>query len=97
MLEQGKHIDKLEGELHVYKSYDEISISLIDEMKVLFPGLKSVGVSRMLETNVVNMKTDTIEVALIDFDKKPANKELNKLDEWLKARLKTDNLKLIIN
>ena len=90
-------IDKLEYELDVYKSYDEISTSLIDEMKVLFPTLKSVGVSRMLETNVENMKTDTIEVALIDFEKKPGKTELDKLDQWLKARLKTDNLKLIVN
>ena len=90
-------IDKLEYELDVYKSYDEISTSLIDEMKVLFPTLKSVGVSRMLETNVENMKTDTIEVALIDFEKKPGKIELDKLDQWLKARLKTDNLKLIVN
>ena len=64
-------------------------------MKALFPDVKSVAVSRMIEINTENMQTDTVEVALLNFIQKPSSKEIDKIDLWLKARLKTDKLKLI--
>ena len=94
--EQRSHISQLESELQRYKSHDESSNSLIPEMRALFPEVKSVGVSRMIETNVETLKADTIEVALIDFEKHPSRKELDKIEQWLKARLKTDKLRLIV-
>ncbi len=95
LAEQRSQINLLEGELRRYKEYDEINTSLIPEMKALFPDVQSVAVSRMVEISVDSMKTDTVEVALLNFVKKPSNKEIGKIDLWLKARLKTDKLKLI--
>ncbi len=94
--EQRTQISHLESELRRYKAYDEVNSSLIPEMKALFPEVTSVAVSRMVEISVETMKTDTIEVALLNFDKQPAKKELAKIDEWLKARLKTNHLRLIV-
>ncbi len=96
LLEQRSQISHLETELQRYKSYDEINNSLIPEMKVLFPGIQNIGVSRMVEVSVESMKKDTFEVAILDFENHPGTKETEKIKQWLQARLKSNNIKLII-
>ena len=95
--EQRSQIEELQNKLQQYKEYDDASLSLIPEMKVLFPNVTKVAVSKVVETNVSTMKSDTTEVALLSFDKRPQTKEINTIEEWLKARLQTQKLRLIID
>ena len=95
--EQRSQIEELQNKLQQYKEYDDASLSLIPEMKVLFPNVTKVAVSNVVETNVSTMKSDTTEVALLSFDKRPQTKEINTIEEWLKARLQTQKLRLIID
>lgn len=94
--EQRAQIGKLEAELQRYKSYDNTNSSLMAEIKALFPEIKNVAISGMIETNLATMKRDTIEVALLSADKTINKNELTKIDQWLKARMNSQKLRLII-
>ena len=59
--EQQKKISSLEKNLEKYKSYDEMSRTIIPELKVLYPSVTTVSISHTLETTVDSLKTDTCE------------------------------------
>ena len=94
--EQSERIGELEQQLRVFEQYDEITSIIAPEMKALYPSVTSVALSRMLEIQIDSMKTDTIALALLSFDKKPKKEEVDKINEWLKARLRIKNVKLVV-
>ncbi len=94
--EQSEKIGELEQQLRVFEQYDEITSIIAPEMKALYPSVTSVALSRMLEVQIDSMKIDTIALALLSFDKKPKQQEIDKINEWLKARLRIKNVKLVV-
>lgn len=94
--EQQKKISSLEKNLEKYKGYDQLCGELIPELKVLYPSTRSLSVAYTTEMRMDSAKVDTITLAVMKFDRvlKPVEKE--KVKEWLQARLKTTNLKLIV-
>ena len=70
--EQQKKISSLEKNLEKYKSYDEMSRTIIPELKVLYPSVTTVSISHTLETTVDSLKTDTIALAVLKFTRHPS-------------------------
>ena len=93
--EQQKKISSLEKNLEKYKSYDEMSRTIIPELKVLYPSVTTVSVSHTLETTVDSLKTDTIALAVLKFTRHPSESEKRKITEWLQARVGAKKLRLI--
>ena len=93
--EQQKKISALEKNLEKYKSYDEISRTIIPELKVLYPSVTTVSISHTLETTVDSLKTDTIALAVLKFTRHPSESEKAKITEWLQARVGAKKLRLI--
>ena len=93
--EQQKKISSLEKNLEKYKSYDEMSRTIIPELKVLYPSVTTVSISHTLETTVVSLKTDTIALAVLKFTRHPSESEKRKITEWLQARVGAKKLRLI--
>ena len=93
--EQQKKISSLEKNLEKYKSYDEMSRTIIPELKVLYPSVTTVSISHTLETTVDSLKTDTIALAVLKFTRHPSESEKRKITEWLQARVGTKQLALI--
>ena len=85
--EQQKKISSLEKNLEKYKSYDEMSRTIIPELKVLYPSVTTVSISHTLETTVDSLKTDTIALAVLKFTRHPSESEKRKITEWLQARV----------
>ncbi len=96
LLEQQNRISSLEKDLQKYKGYDEIGARLVPELKVLYPSTKSLSIARATETNVDSMQVDTLTLAVMKFARVLKANEKDKIYEWLKARLKTDKVKLIV-
>ncbi|WP_195350437.1 TIGR00341 family protein [Bacteroides nordii] len=93
--EQQKKISSLEKNLEKYKSYDEMSRTIIPELKVLYPSVTTVSISHTLETTVDSLKTDTIALAVLKFTRHPSESEKRKITEWLQARVGAKKLRLI--
>lgn len=96
LLEQQKKITALEKDLELYEGYTELSKKLVPELKVLYPSTKSLSLSYTLEMNVDSMKSDTITLAVMKFSRVLQAAEKEKINEWLKARLGANKLKLIV-
>ena len=93
--EQQKKISSLEKNLEKYKSYDEMSRTIIPELKVLYPSVTTVSISHTLETTVDSLKKDTIALAVLKFTRHPSESEKRKITEWLQARVGAKKLRLI--
>ena len=93
--EQQKKISSLEKNLEKYKSYDEMSRTIIPELKVLYPSVTTVSISHTLEITVDSLKTDTIALAVLKFTRHPSESEKAKITEWLQARVGAKKLRLI--
>jgi uncharacterized hydrophobic protein (TIGR00271 family) len=66
------------------------------EIKVLYPDLEGFTLNRTLYLKLSSMKQDTTYLALAAFKKVPPKKDLDKLEEWLRARIKSDKLMMVV-
>lgn len=66
------------------------------EIKVLYPNLEGFTLNRTLYLKLSSMKQDTTYLALAAFKKVPPKKDLDKLEEWLRARIKSDKLMMVV-
>ena len=96
LLEQQEKIKSLENELNVYAAYNTVDKKIIPELKVLYPAAEAIAMAKTVELQVDSTQTDTLTIVLMKFSKKPVGKEQEKISEWLKARVGTKKLKLIV-
>lgn len=95
LVEQKQKITDLEGSLKKYQKFDELGRTIVPELKVLYPSVKSVAISHAIELTVDSARVDTITLAVLKFGKHPDDKERDKIAEWLKARTGAKRLRLI--
>lgn len=90
-----KKITLLENEINRLKSESFPVEDISTEIKALNKNLVEFTISKNIYTNFSKQKTDTLAFAYAKFKKRPTAKELKSLKEWLSARTKNDNIKLI--
>lgn len=95
LVEQKQKISDLESSLERYKSFDELGKTIIPELKVLYPSVKTVSISHAIELTVDSVRVDTVTLAVLKFGKHPDVHEKQKITEWLKARTGAKKLRLI--
>lgn len=96
LLEQQQRISSLETTLQAYQENDRLAQQLIPELKVLYPGAKTLSIARSLEMQVDSMQTDTATLAWITFDRVLKAGEKERLSQWLQARLGASHLRLMV-
>ena len=89
-------IDRLENQLKNATLETGFMQSFSGEVLALFPGVESISIAKGIAVNMGNSRQDTTKVALLRFTQEPDETDVMKMRAWLKARLETDNLKLII-
>lgn len=96
--EDKEYIANLQKQLSEYIKYDTLSAELQGEVKTLFPKIKSFAVTQAKQVNIETNKAEKITFALISLknNQKISNEEQKHLTEWLKARTKTQNMRLVI-
>ena len=94
--EQVYQNDALQKQLAAYTRYPELAKEMKQELKAICPEAKSIALSHTSETFVDTALTSKYVLAVVKTSKTlPAN-DKQQLYEWLKARVKTDSLELIV-
>ena len=94
---QRHQIDSLQKALAEFSGAGLISTSMGQEMKVLFPEVKTISFSKGLRLNVDSVRTDTLVFAVVDYGKPLSASEKKKMEQWLRARLNNNHLKLLMD
>lgn len=63
MKQQVQEINYLKSRLEKYTVYDSVALSISPELKILFPYIRSIAVSRLVRTEVELQRSDTLTVA----------------------------------
>ena len=96
LLAQREELDSLHSVLAAFSGFGQVDARMGQEMKVLFPEVRTISLSKSLQLNVDSARTDTLTFAIVGCDKKPSHTEKNKMEQWLKARTGTEKLQLIL-
>ncbi len=83
------------------KALDSFSGSQVDmrmgkEMKVLFPMVKTISISKSLQLAVDSARMDTVTFAIIGCGHAPSKQERDKMFSWLKACTGAEKVHLIV-
>lgn len=97
MAKQNAQIEGLQQQLKYYQSVEQSTPVILQEMRPLFANVASLGLtqlteSKMKEDSMVNVKT---VLALIGTNGTLARNERQKMQQWLKARLKVDSVQVL--
>lgn len=98
LLAQAGQIKTLEMQLGEYTKFESMSDELRKEIKILFPEIKSLALASATDIAIDSTKTSRYTTAIIEHKSENliGNKEQKKLEEWIKTRLNSDSLRLII-
>lgn len=88
-------IDSLQSVLAGVERRDSISSVMAPELKIVFPALEDISISRNVFCNVQTGVRDTTELALVRFSRDVSDSERKKLREYIEARIQVRNVKLI--
>ena len=92
---QDEEISVLRERLNSYLLYDTIGHQVTPEVKILYPSVKSLAISRVIRNQVDSLRADTLHIAIVAFGQKLSDAEEEKFSAWLAARIGVKNLKLI--
>lgn len=77
-------------------NWDDPVPNLKDEVLALYPSLKYYAADNVSIENIEKRKRDSLMMIVSGFNKTLTKDEENKLENWLKQRLKVDTLKLVL-
>lgn len=92
---QEAEIHQLKRRLSDYAVYDSIAVEITPELKILFPFVQSLAVSRMIRTKIEEQRKDTLVVALLSYKQVPAKQEENRFKSWLSTRLRVSHVEIL--
>ena len=92
---QEEEIGRLRTRLSSYLLYDTIGRQVSPEVKILYPSVKSIAISKIIRSSVDSLHTDTLNIAIVAFERQLAPAEEKQFSAWLAARIGVTDLKLI--
>lgn len=110
LLEQAGRIQHLEAQLQSYTQYETLSRNISGEIKSLWPNIQTISLSQAMEVptdSVISPDTPTISaptdgqkshivLAVVTHKGRFSEAEQKRLNDWLKARTKAEQLQLIL-
>ncbi len=88
-------VDSLRSVLAMQSRRDTIVGSIVPEIKVLFPQVEDIAVSRMVSGNVATGRLDTVEVAVVKYAMPMPMSRREELKRYLEVRLQVKGLQLV--
>jgi hypothetical protein len=85
----------LERALVSLRSDEILTASLASEVAVLYPTIRGIAVRQMVLHHPETPNPDTLTVALVELDR-PTSKQLAQLEQWLRARTRQPNLRVVV-
>ena len=93
--EQRVELDSIKRALDAF-SGSQVDLRMGKEMKVLFPMVKTLSVSKSLQMLIDSARMDTVTFAIVGCTHAPSAPEKRKMNDWLKARTGADKVHLIV-
>lgn len=88
-------IQLLEKKIISYQSKEIDIASLVAELKVIDPNVETISVTPAVLSNIDSSTTDTTYLAYVHFRQRHTDQDTQKLAQWLRARLKTQKIKVV--
>lgn len=95
VLRQENEITRLRAQLNSYSNYDSLNLQITPEIKILFPKVETIGLSKMLKNRIATSQSDTLTVAVLSYSQPLTTEEKQQLHNWLTTRLNVENLEII--
>ncbi len=95
VLSRQQTIDSLRQSLAGMLRRDTIGVEMAPELRVVFPEIRDISISRNVVCDINNNSLDTIEVALLRYNSSMSSARRQKLREYLEARLNTRKVTLV--
>ncbi len=97
--EKDLSINQMNSQLQIYKPTDENFDKIYRELKIYYPDIKSIYLSRSIRVGDLkadSLKYDTLDVALIDFtSSRVRQKTIKQIQNWLQLRLDKEDIQII--
>lgn len=90
-------IDSLKNIIALNNYFSNESARISPEIKVLFPSIRDLALSKMVVAQTDVGATDTVSVAFVNAPTGLSSSEREKLKEYLKVRFNQDNINLTLN
>lgn len=97
LLQRQTVIDSLKEVLRLRDWFNEQSAEIAPEVKILFPSVEDIALSRMIVTSVDSVRLDTVGMIFVKSPGYFPENERNKLLEYLQLRLDDKKLGLTVN
>lgn len=97
LLQRQSVIDSLNNIIRVHNWFDEQSSELAPEIKILFPSVRDIALSKMVVTSVENISPDTVNMVFVRATLPFPQTDRNKLQEYLRLRLNEKEIGLTVN
>lgn len=94
-VKQEAEIIRLKTRLSGYVAYDSVTVAISPELKILFPYVHSIAVSRMVRMEVDASQGDTLTVAILAYREQPSVNEERRFKSWLAIRLNVPEVEII--
>lgn len=88
-------IDSLRNLTAAIERNDTIAAAITPEIKVLFPEVADIAVTRAIVSNVESHKLDTLNVALVRYNRNMNGAQAKKFREYLLARLSVKSISIV--
>lgn len=90
-------IDSLKNVITLRTQFSDESLKISPEVKVLFPSVKDIALSRMVAATVSGNGSDTIQIIFVNAPTGLSQQDRHKLTEYIEVRLNQKNLHLTVN
>lgn len=88
-------IDSLQQIINTATMNDSVAGSIAPELRVVFPEVKSLSVSRNIFAQTADGCLDTVNVAMVNFSASESQARRNELARYLEARLGLKNIRIV--
>jgi len=96
LVDQSEQINVLETQLGGYTAYEDLVRTIRSEVRAVSPQVESISLSRVTEVKTDTMSSANYVLAVVGCSRGLYGAERRKLADWLKARTKSDSLRLIV-
>ena len=96
LIEQVAQLGELEQQLNAYQQYATLTKEVRTELKAVCPSAKSISISRVTEAKTDTAASQEYVMAVVNCSRALSNPDRQRLQEWLKARTKSDSLRVIV-
>lgn len=88
-------IDSLRMAIAITHTDMNAATEIAPEVKVLFPNIKSIGISKTIFSETSAGQTDTVNIAIVSCHGRLHDSERKRIESYIEARLKLKNVRII--